>query len=63
MRLLFDTNAFDEEVRLEVKKFQGKSAADKKMIKGTPSEGTCNTLSNTKLMTRSWKRGLRITHA
>jgi hypothetical protein len=59
--LLF-TRTFAEEFKLEENKFQGKRATDKKIINGTPREGIFKIAENTKLITISWKRGLRITH-
>ena len=47
MRLLLPTSTADAAEILWVKKFQGRSATDRKIMKGTPREGTLSIVSNT----------------
>ena len=53
IRLLLPTSEFEAEVKLLTKKFQGSRPTVKKIIKGTPCDGTFKTTEKTKFITIS----------
>ncbi len=63
MSELLDTRALTDEDRLAAKRFQGKRATAKKIMKGTPWDGIFKTTENTKLRTINWKSGFKMTQA